>query len=87
MNDCILDAWADAAGVTFHHGEALRGVSRDDLLQLMRATQAAERERCAKLCDEQERQWLEAARLCGGNDGNEVCRAYLAAELAVEIRA
>lgn len=48
VDDSILDEWADAAGVTFHHGETLRGVSRDDLLQLMRATQAAERERLTK---------------------------------------
>ena len=47
----LLEDWADAAGAVFHHGETLRGVSRTDLLQLMRATQAAERERCAGLCD------------------------------------
>lgn len=63
------------------------GASNSDLVQMVAEIQAAEREWCAKLCDEQERQWLEAARLCGGDDGNEVCRANMAAELAAEIRA
>lgn len=44
----LLDEWEEASGNLFHHGETLRGVSRDDLLTLMSAVEAATREQCAQ---------------------------------------
>jgi hypothetical protein len=45
----LLDGWAEASGNAFHHGETLRGVSRDDLLTLMSSVEAATREQCAQM--------------------------------------
>lgn len=45
----LLDGWAEASGTVFHHGETLRGVSRDDLLTLVASVDAATREQCAQL--------------------------------------
>lgn len=48
----LLDEWAKASGTHFAARSAglqtTDTVSRDDLLQLMRAVEAAERERCAR---------------------------------------
>ena len=33
----LLDAWSEAGGQMFHHGESLRGVSREYLLTLIGA--------------------------------------------------
>lgn len=77
--DQLLGDWADAAGAVFHHGETLRGVCRNDLLQLMLAVQAAERERCARILDAMgitgplntERVLLEAAVMLRAARGSE----------------
>ena len=45
----LLDGWAEASGNVFHHGETLRGVSRDSLLTLMSAVEVATREHCAQM--------------------------------------
>lgn len=47
----MLDDWEEASGNVFHHGETLRGVSRDDLLMLMSAVKAATMEQCAQMVE------------------------------------
>lgn len=51
----LLEGWANVEGVRFvsrSYGQYTTAtVSRDGLLDLMRAVQAAERERCAKLVE------------------------------------
>ena len=47
--DGMVDVWAEASGNQFHHGETLRGVSKDDLLTLAASVEAATREQCAQM--------------------------------------
>lgn len=53
----LLDGWANVECVRFVNRSTgqrtTETVSRDGLLDLMRAVQAAERDRCAKLCEQQ----------------------------------
>lgn len=87
LGPAVKSAMLDPACQRLRDWALIGPVQRAEIESFAERLLAAERERYAKLCDEQERQWLEAARLCGGDDGNEVCRANMAAELAAEIRA
>lgn len=50
----LLTDWAEAVGVTLHHGETLRLVTEADLLELMRDVQFAERTRWTQWLESQE---------------------------------
>lgn len=48
----LIRTWAEAAGITLHHGETLRTVRVEDLRQLVSAAAAVERERLRGCFDE-----------------------------------
>lgn len=91
----LLYSWANNWGSEFMNdsewlnqdyeviSKAIDQTADDTALKLLLAK---ERERCAKVCDMQYTEWMEATRLFGGDDGAEVCRANMAEELAKDIR-
>jgi len=59
----------------------------DQMRDYATAAVLAEREACAKVCEDFAYKWMQLAASCGGDDAHEVVRSNMADEIADAIRA
>ena len=79
LEEVEYEIWGQNARMDCYNSDQMRGYATAAVL--------AEREACAKVCDDLANQWMQIAASCGGDDAHEVARSYMADELADAIRA